>query len=442
MSERSSELSGFYKKSAAERRRIAREFAGLEEGAEAPWLPPPGVDPGLLERMIENVVGSFPLPLGLATHFRVDGKDYLVPMALEEPSVVAAASHAAKIARAKGGFHAQTSPPVMIGQVSLLDVPDPHAARMRILHARDELLALANSKDPLLNKVGGGARDLEVRSVRTPRGTIVIVHLLVDVRDAMGANAVNTMAEALAPELARLSGGRRNLRIISNLAIHRVARAWAVFPKSELGGEGATGEQVVEGILDAWNFAAHDPFRCATHNKGIMNGVSAVAIATGNDFRALESGAHSYAAWKAERGGVIAPLTTYEKNADGDLVGTIELPLPVGLVGGATAVHPTAKLNVRLLGVKTAAELACVMAAVGLAQNFAALRALANEGIQKGHMALHARNVAVMAGARPEEVDELASRLAAEHTGRQDRAKEILAEMRAKGTKGASVSRA
>lgn len=432
MSERSSELSGFYKRSAEERRKIAREFAGIEAGGEAPWLPPPGVESAILERMIENVIGTFPLPLGVATHFRVNGKDYLVPMALEEPSVVAAASHAAKLARASGGFHAQTSTPVMIGQVSLLDVPDPHAARLRILEHREELIQLANGKDPLLNKVGGGARDLEVRHVVTPRGPLLVVHLHVDVRDAMGANAVNTMAEALAPELARLSGGRRGLRIISNLAIHRVARAWAIFPKESLAGEGATGPQVVEGILDAWNFAVHDPFRTSTHNKGIMNGVSAVAIATGNDFRALEAGAHSYAAWKAREGGVIAPLTTYEKNPQGDLVGTIEMPLAVGLVGGATAVHPTAKLNVRLLGVQSAAELACVMASVGLAQNFAALRALANEGIQKGHMALHARNVAVMVGAKPEEVDDLAARLAAEHTGRQDRAKEILADMRGK----------
>ncbi len=436
MAERSSELSGFYKKSVEERRKAVREFAGLEEEAAKAWLPPPGVDSAVLERMIENVIGTFPLPLGVATNFRVNGKDYLVPMALEEPSVVAAASHAAKIARAKGGFHAQTSTPVMIGQISILDVPDPHAARLRILAAQSDLLALANAKDPLLNKVGGGARELEVRLVPTPRGTILIVHLHVDVRDAMGANAVNTMAEALAPELAKLSGGRRNLRILSNLAIHRVARAWAIFPKEELTGEGAAGPQVVEGVLDAWNFAAHDPFRCATHNKGIMNGISAVAIATGNDFRALEAGAHSFAAWKAREGGVIAPLTTYEKNPEGDLVGTIEVPMAVGLVGGATAVHPTAKLDVRLLGVKSASELAEVMASVGLAQNFAALRALANEGIQKGHMALHARNVAVMVGATGPEVDELARRLAEEHAVRQDRAKEILAQMRSKAAPG------
>ncbi len=430
MAERSSELSGFYRKSAEDRRRAVLEFAGIEPEAEKPWLPPEGVDRGILERMIENVIGTFPLPLGVATNFRVNGKDYLVPMALEEPSVVAAASHAAKISREKGGFHAQSSPPVMIGQISLVDVPDPSGARLRILEAEPELLALANSKDPLLNKVGGGARALEVRLAPTPRGTIVIVQLHVDVRDAMGANAVNTMAEALAPELARLSGGRRNLRIISNLAVHRVARVWAIFPRTALEGEGTSGADVVEGVLDAWNFAAHDPFRCATHNKGIMNGISAVAIATGNDFRALEAGAHSYAAWKAGPGGVIAPLTTYEKNAEGDLVGTIEVPMAVGLIGGATAVHPTAKLNVRLLGVKSAQELAQVMASVGLAQNFAALRALANEGIQKGHMALHARNVAVMAGAQGAEVDELARRLAQEHAVRQDRAREVLADMR------------
>jgi hydroxymethylglutaryl-CoA reductase len=432
MTERTSALSGFFRRTMEERRQEVQRFAGLSEADLAPWLPPPGVEAAVFDRMIENVVGTFALPLGIATNFRVDGRDYLIPMALEEPSVVAAASHAAKIAREAGGFHTHVDPPIMIGQVQLLGVPDPQAARLRILQERSNLLAKANEKDPLLNKVGGGARDIEVRVLSGRRGPMLVVHLLVDVRDAMGANAVNTMAEALAPELARLSGGRWNLRIISNLAVHRLARAWAVFPRRSLEADGRSGSEVVEGILDAWDFAASDPFRCATHNKGIMNGVSAVTIATGNDFRAIESGAHSYAAWKAGREGVIAPLTSYEKTPEGDLVGTIELPVAVGLIGGATAVHPTARLNVRVLGVRSASELAGLLASVGLAQNFAALRALADEGIQRGHMTLHARNFATMAGARAEEVDRVVQRMVEEHTIRLDRAQQILAEIRSR----------
>ncbi|EQD40739.1 hydroxymethylglutaryl-CoA reductase, degradative, partial [mine drainage metagenome] len=266
----------------------------------------------------------------------VNGKDYLVPMAIEEPSVVAAASNSAKVARTSGGFHAQSTEPVMIGQVQIMDVPDPAAARLRILEARTELLAAANAKDPVLVKFGGGAKELEVRLLPSPRGTMVIVHLLVDARDAGGMNAVNTMCEALAPELARRAGGRAVLRIISNLAVHRLARARAVFPAAQLATESMTGAEVVEGVLDAYAFAVADPFRCATHNKGIMNGISSVVLATGNDFRAIESGAHTYAAWEAADGAVVRPLTTYEKDRDGNLVATIELPVPVGLIGGAT----------------------------------------------------------------------------------------------------------
>lgn len=429
--ERSSDISGFYRRSVDERRQIIREWGHLTEEEVRAYDFPPGVDPGILSRMIENVVGAFSLPLGIATHFQVNGRDYLVPMAIEEPSVVAAASNSAKVARTAGGFIAETTPPVMIGQIQVLDVADPWAARLRVLGAREGLLAAANAKDPMLVKFGGGARDLEVRVIPSPRGTMLVVHLLVDARDAGGMNAVNTMCEALAPEVARLARGRVVLRIISNLAIHRLARAHATFPAAALATEHATGPEVVEAILDAYTLALVDPFRCATHNKGIMNGISSVVIATGNDFRAIESGAHSYSAFRAEAGAVIRPLTTYEKNAAGDLVGTIELPVAVGLIGGATAVHPTAKANVKLLGVKGAQELAQVLAAVGLAQNFAALRALATEGIQRGHMGLHARNIAATAGARPEEVDRVVERLVAEHAIRIDRAKEILEEIRA-----------
>jgi hydroxymethylglutaryl-CoA reductase len=426
VTERSSDISGLYRKSVEERRKLVREWAGLSEEEGRVYDFPPGIDPGILDRMIENVVGAYALPLGVATHFRVNARDYLVPMAIEEPSVVAAASNAAKVARAAGGFTAQTTAPIMIGQVQILDVHDPEAARIRLLHEKERLLEMANTKDPMLVKFGGGARDLEVRIIPSPRGRMVVLHLLVDARDAGGMNAVNTMCEALAPELARIAGGRAVLRIISNLAIHRLARATATFPAELLATEHATGPEVVEAILDAYTLAVVDPFRCATHNKGIMNGISAVVVATGNDFRAIESGAHTYAAFRAPDGGVIRPLTTYEKNREGDLVGTIELPLAVGLIGGATAVHPTAKANVRLLGVKHAHELAQVLASVGLAQNFAALRALATEGIQRGHMELHARNIAATAGARPDEVDDLVRQLIGEHAIRIDRAREIL----------------
>ena len=427
---KSSEISGFYRLSTAERRALIREWAGLSEQEAAAYEFPPGFDPGILERMIENVIGAFPLPLGVATHFQINGRDRLVPMAIEEPSVVAAASNSAKVARAGGGFHAQTTAPIMIGQIQVLDVADPAAARIRVLGAREALLAAANAKDPMLVKFGGGARDLEVRIVPSPRGTMLIVHLLVDARDAGGMNAVNTMCEALAPEIAKLAGGRVVLRIISNLAVYRLARASAVFPARLLSTDQATGAEVVEAILDAYTMAVVDAYRCATHNKGIMNGISAVVIATGNDFRAIESGAHTYAAFQAKDGGIIRPLTTYEKDAHGDLVGTIELPIAVGLIGGATAVHPTAKANVHLLGVKGASELAEILAAVGLAQNFGALRALATEGIQRGHMELHARNIAATAGATPAEVDAVVRRLVSEHAIRIDRAKEILAELR------------
>ncbi len=431
---KSSEVPGFYRRSIAERREFVREWAGLSEEEARVYDFPPGVDPGVLDRMIENVIGVMPLPLGIATNFTINGKDYLIPMAIEEPSVVAAASNAAKVARAAGGFHAQSTAPVMIGQVQILHVPDPAAARLRILDQKEELLAAANAKDPVLVKFGGGAKDLEVRLLPSPRGLMLVVHLLVDARDAGGMNAVNTMCEALAPEFARLAGGKAVLRIISNLAVHRLARARATFPAKLLNTDTASGAEVVDAILDAYAFAVADPFRCATHNKGIMNGISSVVIATGNDFRAIESGAHSYAAWTAREGAsVIRPLSTYEKDKDGNLVGTIEFPAPVGLIGGATAVHPTAKANVKVLGVKGARELGEVLAAVGLAQNFAALRALATEGIQRGHMELHARNLAASAGAKPDEVDRVVARLLQDHQIRFDKAKEALEELRRGG---------
>ncbi|MEE9197086.1 MAG: hydroxymethylglutaryl-CoA reductase, degradative [bacterium] len=418
---RSSAISGFYKKSMKDRLALVQAYGDLSEEESQRMGNTGALDEGLVDRMIENVVGVMPLPLGIAVNFVVNGEEILVPMAIEEPSVVAAASNAAKMARSTGGFQAETTDPVMIGQIQLVDVPEPEKAEERILKRKEELLELCNAKDPILVKFGGGARDVEVRILDSLQGTMVVVHLLVDCRDAMGANAVNTMAEAAAPFLEETTGGRVYLRIISNLAVKRLARAHATWPKEAIGGA-----EVVEGVLQAYAFAAADPYRAATHNKGVMNGIDAVVIATGNDWRAIESGAHAYAAMD----GHYKPLTTWDRDANGDLVGSIEVPMAVGLVGGATAVHPTAKANVKLLGIKTAQELAQIIAAVGLAQNFAALRALATEGIQRGHMSLHARNIAVMAGASLDEVDEVVRRLVAEKEIRMDRAEAILKEMR------------
>ncbi|MEM4730012.1 MAG: hydroxymethylglutaryl-CoA reductase, degradative [Thermoplasmata archaeon] len=416
---RSSEISGFYKKSAEERLRIVQEFAGLSEEEVQVLRSTGGLPRDTAERMIENVVGGYTLPLGIAVNFLINGKDVLVPMVIEEPSVVAAASNAARMARPHGGFTADFSGPMMIAQVQLVGTSDPSSARQRILEAKKEILELAAAQDPVLIRAGGGPRDLEVRIVETARGPMVITHLLVDTRDAMGANAVNTMAEAVAPLIERITGGKVYLRILSNLAVHRIARARAVFDREALGGE-----EVVEGILSAWAFAEADPFRAATHNKGIMNGIDAVVIATGNDWRAIEAGAHAYAA----RSGRYTSLTSYEKDPKGNLVGTIELPMAVGIIGGATKTHPTARLALKILGVQSAAELAMVIASVGLAQNLAALRALASEGIQRGHMSLHARNVAIAAGASGELVDRIAEQMVRERRVRADRARELLEE--------------
>ncbi len=418
---KTSRISGFYKMSPEERLRMVKEFSGLTD-EEAEILRQTGaLDMEQVDRMIENVIGTMPVPFGVATNFRINGKDYLIPMAIEEPSVVAAASNAARMTRAAGGFTTSSTEPIMIGQIQLVDVKDPFGAKMTILQHREKIIEMCNEKDPILIKLGGGVRDVEVRVIDTMSGPMVITHLLVNTLDAMGANAVNTMAEAVAPFLEEITGGRVYLRIISNLAIFRLARAKAVWKKEEIGGE-----NVVDGIVEAYAFAAADPFRATTHNKGIMNGITAMVLATGNDTRAVEAGAHAYAAYKGEHYG---SLTSWEKSADGDLVGTIEIPLAVGLIGGATAVHPTAKAAVRILGVKTARELAEIMASVGLAQNFGALRALATEGIQRGHMSLHARNVAVMAGVPKELVDEVVKRMVAERKVRMDRAREILREI-------------
>jgi hydroxymethylglutaryl-CoA reductase len=416
----SSELQGFYKLSMEKRREILKRVASLTDAEAEALADTGGLPPDVADHMIENVVGGLTYPLGIATNFRINGKDYLVPMALEEPSVVAAASNAAKMARVKGGFTVTNTGPVMIGQIQVVNVPSPENAKSKLLKSKDDLLKMANDQDPMLVSLGGGAKELNVKVLSTIKGPMVVVELIVNTGDAMGANAVNTMAEAVAPMVEQISGGRVFLRIISNLADRRLVRASAVFEKEAVGGE-----EVVDGIVYAYAFADADPYRCATHNKGIMNGVVAVGIACGQDIRALEAGAHSY----ASRSGKYKPLTTWEKDKNGDLVGRLEMPMAVGLVGGAAKTHPTARADIKILGVKTALELAEVMGAVGLAQNFAALRALASEGIQRGHMKLHARNVAISAGATNELVDKVAERMIEERKIRFDRAKELVAEL-------------
>jgi hydroxymethylglutaryl-CoA reductase len=377
----------------------------------------------LAEHMIENVVGLHPLPLGIALNFMVNGRDVLIPMAVEEPSIVAGASFMAKLVRDSGGFIASTSPPEMIGQMQVLDVPDPHTARLAILEKRDELLAGAADYDPVLKKLGGGPRDIEVRIIdQSPIGSFLVIHLIYDVRDAMGANAVNTACEQLTPQVEEITGGRVHLRILSNLADRRLARTRCKIPLESLAFGNFAAEEVRDGIIAAWAFAVADPYRAATHNKGIMNGVDAVVVATGNDWRAIEAGAHAYAA----REGTYTSLSTWGRNAQGDLVGTLEMPMAVGIVGGATRVHPVAQIALKLMGVSTASELAEVIVSVGLAQNLAAIRALATEGIQRGHMNLHARQVAIAAGADGDNVTRLARQLVAENQVRIDRALKII----------------
>jgi len=414
--DKSSKIPGLYKLSPAERLKIVKDFAELS-AEEAKLLGDPGgLDIKTLDIMIENVIGMVGLPLGVATNFKINGKDYLIPMAIEESSVVAAASNAAKMARVKGGFQTESTDPVMIGQVQIIDVQNPNDAKEAILKSKDRLLDLAKEQDSVLVKFGGGPRDLTVKILDTDQGPMLRVHIMVDVRDAMGANAVNTMTEAIAPVLEKLSGGTALLRIISNLAVHRLARAKAVFAKEALGGE-----EIVDNIIKTYAFAQSDIYRCATHNKGIMNGIIAVALATGQDHRAIEAGAHTYAALEQYK-----PLTKYTKSKEGDLVAEIELPMAVGTVGGATKVHPAFMACQKILGAKSAKEMGEVFAAVGLAQNFAALRALASEGIQKGHMSLHARNIAVMAGAEGEQIEKVAKMMIQEKNIRMNRAEEIL----------------
>ncbi len=418
-----SRIPGFYNLPLAERRAQLASAGGLTAEELAALDGEAGLAPAQAEAMIENVIGVFSLPIGVALNFIVNGREVLVPMAVEEPSIVAGASFMARLARARGGFTARTTPPEMIGQIQVLDVPDLHAARQAVLEQKNALLAEAAEIDPVLKRLGGGPRDLEVRLIeQSPIGPFLVLHLIYDVRDAMGANAVNTACERLTPQVAAITGGRVHLRILSNLADRRLAQAHCTIPLSELAFGDFSAEQVRQGILEAWAFAAADPYRAATHNKGIMNGIDPIVIATGNDWRAIEAGAHAYAA----RSGRYTSLSIWEMDADGNLAGTLEMPMAVGIVGGATKVNPAARAALKLMGVQSASELAEIIVSVGLAQNLAALRALATEGIQRGHMALHARQVAMAAGAEGEQITRLAQQLVSENVVRIDRAEEIL----------------
>jgi hydroxymethylglutaryl-CoA reductase len=418
-----SRIPGFYTLNSEERRERIARASGLSMEELSAWSAESGLSLEQAEHMIENVIGLHSLPLGIALNFIVNGREVLAPMAVEEPSVVAGASYMARLARAGGGFTARADPPEMIGQMQVLEVADLAAAARQILEHKAALLEEAAQIDPVLIRLGGGPRDLEVRQVdESPIGPFLILHLIYDVRDAMGANAVNTAVERLAPQVEAITGGRVHLRILSNLADRRLARASCTIPLAELAFGEFSAEEVRDGIIAAWAFAAVDPYRATTHNKGIMNGIDPIVIATGNDWRAVEAGAHAYAA----RSGRYTSLTTWGADEAGNLVGSLEMPMAVGIVGGATRVHPGAKAALRLMGVSTAAELAEIIVSVGLAQNLAALRALATEGIQRGHMSLHARQVAVAAGAQGETVSRLAQTLVAEKNVRIDRAEEIL----------------
>ena len=417
-----SRIPGFYKKTLAERAALVGDWAGLNEQERAALLGQ-GLPSETAAQMVENGLGTYELPIGVACNFTINGRDYLIPMAIEEPSVIAAVSFAAKLVREGGGFRTVASEPVMIGQIQVLDVPDLLAAQVAIESSEAQLMEAADAISQNIVRRGGGARGIEVRAFpETPAGPMLVVHLLYDCRDAMGANAINTAVEALAPLIEDLSGGRTNLRILSNLTDRRTATARCTIPAAALETPGFSGAEVAKGIEEANVFALVDPYRATTHNKGIMNGVDAVCIATGNDWRAIEAGAHAYAA----RDGQYRALTDWHVDDNGDLYGELTLPLAVGIVGGATRVHPVAQVALKILDVASAAELAQIMAAVGLAQNLAAIRALATSGIQMGHMRMHARQVAMAAGATGMMVTRIAEQLIAENNIRVNRAEEIL----------------
>ena len=425
-----SRLKGFYKLNVEQRRGMVADLANLNDEHIAALAASGELDDASADRMIENVIGTMSLPVGVATNFIIDQKHYVVPFCLEESSVVAAASNMAKRCHAKGGFSSNNDAPMMIAQIQLLDVEDHDAAMQEIEKNKTQLMELANSLPSTMIRLGGGCKNITTRSLETLSGPMLIVHIHVDCRDAMGANAVNTMAELLAPKLEKMASGRSLLRILSNLATQRLARVTATFTPEEMSntGDSDDGKSIIDGILEAHHFAMADPYRAATHNKGVMNGISAVAVACGQDWRAVEAGCHAYVAYHQGRYG---SMTHWEKDSEGNLVGTIETPMAVGIVGGASKVHPVARANLEILGVESAQELASVMAAAGLAQNLGALRALATSGIQKGHMRLHAKNMAVSAGAVGEEIEKVAQQLIAEQGPKtQTRVAEILKALR------------
>lgn len=425
---KSSQLNQFYKRTLAERReRIAEWVEATMSDIAVPL--DMGLSNDVADSMIENAIGTYALPFGIGTNFLINGRDYLIPMVVEEPSVVAAVSFAAKLFRLGGGFSVRSDAPIMIGQMQLLDFGDAEETLQTLNAQKSALIALANREETSIHRRGGGARDLEYRRVHHPLvGEMIIVHLLYDTRDAMGANAINTAVESLAPHVEAITGGRVNLRILSNLTDKRKAYAEGVIPAEALAREDMTGDQVIQAILEAAAFAEADPYRAATHNKGVMNGIDAVVIATGNDWRAVEAGAHAYAA----RDGRYTSLTRWSVNEAGHLHGAIELPLAVGIVGGTTKIHPAAQLALRILDIQSAQQLAEVIAAVGLAQNFAAMRALATEGIQRGHMRMHARQLALAAGAPPSAVNRIVEQLISEQNIRLERAKALVEEWQEK----------
>tara|TARA_B100001996_G_scaffold193650_1_gene148264 strand:- start:2939 stop:4234 length:1296 start_codon:yes stop_codon:yes gene_type:complete len=426
-----SRLKGFYKLTVDERRQLIAQSSNLNPEQIAALANNGELDDNAADRMIENVIGTMSLPVGIATNFIIDKKQYVIPFCLEESSVVAAASNMAKRCHAYGGFTSTNDGPMMIAQIQLLDIDDHQDAEQGVLENKDSLMDLANSLPSTMIRLGGGCKDISTRSIETLSGKMFIVHIHVDCRDAMGANAVNTMAELLAPELEQITKGRALLRILSNLATDRLARVKATFTPEEISntGDREDGISIISGILEAYHFAVADPYRAATHNKGVMNGISAVAVACGQDWRAIEAGCHAYVAYSQ---GKYGSMTRWELDSDGNLVGSIETPMAVGIVGGASKVHPVARTNLEILGVESAQELASVMAAAGLAQNLGALRALATSGIQKGHMRLHARNMAVSAGAEGNEIEDVA-KLLIDHEGpiTQTKVTEILEEYRA-----------
>ncbi|MFW9819143.1 MAG: hydroxymethylglutaryl-CoA reductase, degradative [Candidatus Thorarchaeota archaeon] len=420
MNDYSSDISGFYRLSIKERRELLSKLVDLDDNEKKILENLGYFTKTQIDTLIENVIGSYQLPLGIACNFKINNKDYIIPMVTEEPSVIAAASKAAKIARKHGGFQSDKVKSIMISQIQLTNLKDIKLVKKKLEANKKNLLKIANEQDPVLIKLGGGAFDFELREITTSKGEMIIIHLLVNVLDAMGANVVNTMAEKISPYIENITGGKVYLRIVSNLATHRIAKCSAIFDKDLLGGE-----QVIEGILNAYEFALADPYRATTHNKGIMNGIVALALATGNDTRAIEAGAHAYASIK----GRYSPLTTFRKDNNGNLIGEIEIPIPLGIIGGMTKIHPMARISLKILNVKNASELCQIAAALGLAQNVAALRALASEGIQKGHMMLHSRNIAKLAGTPDNLIEEVAKNLIKEDKIRIDYAKEILKKL-------------